>query len=266
MNKITIVFLAVLGLTSCQKEIDIDLNSTNAQVVIEGEITDQNEPYTVKITKTVNFTESNNYPAIKGANVTISDNVGNSEKLIETSAGVYQTSKLRGISGRIYTMTVSAEGKTYTAQSTMPALVKLEDIRVVKSTFRPPTEKEDLYNVFPQFTDPIATGNNYRFIQSTDKSGKDNTIIVANDNVENGQPNSRPIFSRDFKIKVGDILTLEMRTIDRPTYNYLFTLVQIAGNGPGGGTTPSNPDSNIIGGALGYFSAYTVQKKTIVVQ
>jgi hypothetical protein len=57
-----------------------------------------------------------------------------------------------------------------------------------------------------------------------------------------------------------------MRCIDGPVYDYFFSLNSIQGNGPGGGTTPTNPVSNISGGALGYFSAFTVQKVSAVVK
>jgi hypothetical protein len=266
MKKILISLFSCLALTSCQKEIVLDLDSSNTKIVIEGVITDQNENYKVRITKTVNFTESNNFPAVTGAIVTISDDAGNSEKLTETSAGTYQTAKLKGTPGRTYSLNVNAEGVVYTAKSKMPSPVILNDLRIVKNLVRPPGETEDLYNTFPQFIDPQERGNNYQFIQSTDRLGRDNAIVVSNDNVENGQPYSRPVVSRDFKVKAGDILTLEMRCIDKPTYDYFFTLAQIKGNGPGGGTTPTNPDSNISGGALGYFSAYTVQRKSITVK
>ena len=60
-----LVFLPVFAmLAACTKEIDIDLNSSNPQTVIEGNISDEPGPYIVKISKTVNYSESNNYPPI----------------------------------------------------------------------------------------------------------------------------------------------------------------------------------------------------------
>ena len=73
--------LPLMAVQSCQKVIDIDLNSAAPQIVIEGSISDQPGPYTVKITKTVNFSETNIFPAVSGAAVTVSDDAGNSETL-----------------------------------------------------------------------------------------------------------------------------------------------------------------------------------------
>jgi hypothetical protein len=251
------------SLKNNKKVIDIDLNTTDSKVVIEGIITDQNEPFTVTINKTVNFSDANNYPAITKATVTIADDAGNIEVLTETVAGTYKTKKLVGTSGRTYTLTVNAEGKTYTAKSTMPSKVSLTDL---KFEIAPqPGSTEDKFIIFPQFLDPKGTGNNYRFIQSTTKK-TDKTIIVANDNVEDGKPNARPIVSRELDILSTDTATVEMHCIDKVTYDYFFSLTQSAGNGPGGGATPANPITNIQGGALGYFAAYTVQKMTKVVK
>jgi Domain of unknown function (DUF4249) len=259
MKKIAMLFIALTTLMSCEKVIEIDLNSTDPKVVIEGIVTDQNEPLTVTINKTVNFSDANNYPAIGKAIVTIADNAGNSEVLTETITGTYKTKKLVGIVGRTYTLTVNAEGKTYTAKSIMSPKVNITDIKYEVAPR--PGQKEDHYVLFPQFLDPKGTGNNYRFIQSTTKK-MDKTIIISNDNVEDGKPNARPIFSQDLDILLGDTVTVEMHCIDKASYDYFYSLTQSAD----GGATPANPITNIQGGALGYFAAYTVQKLTKVVK
>ena len=147
----------------------------------------------------------------------------------------------------------------------MPTNVKLTGLKVQKSSFSPPGSSSDNYIIYPQFIDPTAFGNNYQFIQS--RNGEtDKSIIIANDNIGNGLPNSRPILSKDFEIALGDKVTVEMRCIDKPIYDYFFSLNSVQGNGPGGGTIPANPVTNIKGGALGYFSAHTVQKISLEVK
>jgi hypothetical protein len=263
LNKIDrITKLAVLGLTlglsSCTEEIMIDLENVESKIVIEASLTDQNEPQKVQISKTVNFSESNTFPAISGATVSISDNKGLNYILKESKAGLYESIAFRGVPGLTYTLTVKVEGKTYTAQSTMPQAVKVESLKYDISNLIPPGADKDRYLVFPQFIDPKGLGNSYRFIQKTDK-GIDKSIIIGNDNIGDGLPYSRPVVSLNFEIKKGDKYSLEMQCIDKAVYDYYFTLQSVAGNGPGGGTTPTNPPSNISGGALGIFSAHTVQ-------
>ena len=64
------------ALVSCEKVIDVDLSSVEPQIVIDGTITDQPGPYTVKISKTGDYFNPGAFPAVTGASVTISDNRG----------------------------------------------------------------------------------------------------------------------------------------------------------------------------------------------
>ena len=61
---------------SCQKVIDVDLNSSSPHIVIEGYISDQPGPYWVRISQTVNYNQPNTFPPVSGATVTLSDNIG----------------------------------------------------------------------------------------------------------------------------------------------------------------------------------------------
>jgi Domain of unknown function (DUF4249) len=258
MKNILILISSLFLLSSCEKVIDLQLDDNNSKIVIEGNITNQVGPHFVKVTKSVNFTESNNYPAITNAIVVVTDNVGQRDTLTYIANGNYKSNTLQGIAGRTYNLSVVAEGKTYNASSTMPLKVVLDTLRPLAITFGGTTNTE----VIPVFTDPVALGNNYQFLLFRNKV-LDKTYTVTNDNVNNGLQNQRPIFSTDFDYEVGDTATVEMRCIDAVVYNYYFTLAQMASNGPGGGTTPSNPPNNISNGALGIFSAHTTERKSI---
>ena len=62
-----IVFVALSSLFfSCQKVIQLELNTSSSQIVIQGNVYDQACPDTVKISKSVNFDQSNVYPAVTG--------------------------------------------------------------------------------------------------------------------------------------------------------------------------------------------------------
>jgi hypothetical protein len=257
MKQLILAALTTLTLASCTKEIEIDLNSSDAKIVIEGDITDEPGPYFVKLSKTVNFSDAGNYPAVSNALVVIADDRGTIDTLTETTKGTYSTARIVGTPGTTYKLTVEAEGRTYHATSTMPLKVPLDSLRF--NVFSAPGSSDN-YTVIPVFLDPDSKGNCYRFIQKVNDE-TDKSYIVVNDNVANGTVNQRPIFSRDLEVKSGADVTIEMRCIDPNAYLYFYSLAQIAGNGPGGGTTPSNPPNNITGnGALGLFAAFSVQK------
>lgn len=262
MKKYICTILASLIFISCTKEIDLDLDSVSPQVVIEGNITDEPGPYTVKLSKTVPFRDANSYPPISGALVTISDNTGAIDILSEVRDGEYETNSITGTPGRTYTLKVTAEGKHYEAVSIMPYKINMYSVQF--NPYREPGDGEETLAVVPLYLDPIEFGNNYRFFFSSNGEA-DKSYQVSNDNIGNGSVNQQPFFSDDVKFRKGDIVDVTMLCIDVNTYNYYYTLSQIGGGGPIGGAIPSNPPSNITGDkALGIFSAYTSQTITVV--
>jgi hypothetical protein len=262
MNKYLSVITVAFLFASCEKVIDVDINAASPQIVIEGNVTDGPGPYTVKLSKTVNFNDANTYPPVPGAWVVISDNTGIVDTLTEIVSGLYQTHRITGIQGRTYTLKVVAENKHYNAVSTMPYKVNLDSIQF--NLFSEPGESEKTLAVVPLYLDPVEFGNSYRFFFSA--NGKaDKTYQVSNDNIGNGCINQQPFFSDDVKIREGDTVSVRMLCIDANTYNYYYTLSQIGDGGIIGGATPSNPPNNILGNnALGIFSAYTTQTKTAI--
>ena len=106
-DSILTLLAGTLALFSCQKIIQVDLNSSAPKVVIEGSINDQPGPHIVKVSKTVNFDQTNVFPGVTGATVTISDDAGNTETLAEAAPGIYQASVITGVAGRTYTLSVA---------------------------------------------------------------------------------------------------------------------------------------------------------------
>lgn len=64
MKNIFLIILSLFLVTSCQKEIDVDLADQSGKIVIEGNITDQSGPYTIRITKSVAVSNPNLYPVL----------------------------------------------------------------------------------------------------------------------------------------------------------------------------------------------------------
>lgn len=256
MYKYIIITIAII-FVSCTKEVNIKLKTANPLIVIEGNISDEPGPYTVKLSKTVSFSAANMYPPISGALVVISDNMGVVDTLSETTPGAYLTHKIVGTQGNTYTLKVLAEGKEYHAVSSMPFKVKLDSIRFEESSLPGSTAKS--YAIIPLYLDPMTFGNSYRFFFST-RGVYDKTYQVSNDNNGNGSVNQQPFNSDDVEFLEGDTVNVTMRCIDENTYNYYYSLSQLSGGGPGGNATPSNPPNNItVNKALGIFSAYTTQ-------
>jgi len=115
-------------ITSCEEVIEVDLNSSDPQLVIEGVVTDQSGPYKVQITNTTDYYNPGDYPTVSGVVVTISDDAGNFETLSETEPGIYQTDSLQGTPGRIYNLSVEIDGEIFAASSTMPVAIDIDSL------------------------------------------------------------------------------------------------------------------------------------------
>jgi len=243
-------------ISACQKVINIDLNSVSPAIVIVGNVNDQPGPYTVALSQTVNFSDPNTFPPVSEAFITITDNAGNTDTLVETIPGTYHTKKILGVAGRTYKLTVAANGQTYTSSSTMPQAVPFDTLTIVKQFGFRDT------NLYPQadFQDPGSVNNYYRFIERRNDSVV-TRLFVIDDQFDNGRFVQYTLRS-DTAMAVGDSVKVEMQCIDEGTYRYFSTFRQASGNT---NVTPFNPISNITNNALGYFSAHTSRFRAIKV-
>ena len=172
MKNIFFVFIFAIFLTSCTEVIEIDLNSSNPALVIEGSITNEAGPYSIKLSKSVNYDESNTFPAVSGATVIISDDAGNRDTLTEGAGGIYTTKYLQGVQGRTYNLFVKDGEKEYTSVSKMENMITLDSIYAFSfaggGPGGPPSDSNML--VFNIFQDPAAIKNYYRLVQYIKKT------------------------------------------------------------------------------------------------
>lgn len=240
--------------SSCEKEVNLDLKSAEPHIVIEARVP-ADSLASVRITKTKDYDTDNNYPNIAGAIVKITDNTGNSEILQQNASGIYTSSILKGVVGRTYNMYIEVEDNIYTATSTMPKAVKMDSI--IMYDF--PAAKER----FPMliFNDPKGEENYYRHtLYINDVRIRE--IYVTSDEDRDGTEINRilPYQSEnynDHKIEKGDRVIIDTHFIDKPVYTFFEDWARISEN-------VANPTSNIIGGALGYFSAYSHERTSVI--
>ncbi len=243
--------------TSCEKVIDLDLNSENPKYVIEGIVNKDSLVHYVKITRTLNFDENTAFPTVDNAIVTISDNLGNTTTLSLDSPGIYKTTNYLGVEGRTYTITVSVDGKTFTSSSTMPTHVPIDSLTLETFAFGGP---EPTSFLIANRIDPAGVKNYYSF-NLYDGNLPVGGIYLQTDQFADGVEVLEPIFGGEYLS--GDTATLEMMCIDENVFKYFYTLSVNAGGT--GGAVPANPESNFGSDCLGYFSAQTFQKKMIII-
>lgn len=248
-------------LSSCEKVISLNTGNKTGDLVIEANITNIEGPQLIKLSTNTALSNTNNYPPVTGAQVSLSDQSGNVFKFSESTAGTYTIDRLAAKSGVTYTMHVLSNGKDYTANSVMPELVPLDSISSSKDEFG----NKDLRKITVHYHDPAGVVNQYKFNLFVN-GVQVKSIFANNDDFTDGNQVSLVLRQDDIDIHAGDQVSVEMQCIDKLIYTYWFTLMRQSPDGPGGGVTPANPPTNISPVTLGYFSAHTTSSKTILVK
>ncbi|MBC8153408.1 MAG: DUF4249 domain-containing protein [Bacteroidetes bacterium] len=165
------IYAGLLLLSSCITEYQPERRSIPRSLVVEGVITDQPGPYTIKLTQTTEYTNASINLLASGATVTITDNLGTTETLTERTPGlgVYRTraNGIRGVAGRRYTLTiVTSDGKRY--QSNAELLTAAPPIGKLYYEYRAEPnaltgQDSQGWDVYVDTKDPETTGDYYRW-------------------------------------------------------------------------------------------------------
>lgn len=259
-------FMLSMGVfSSCQKVINVDLRDSGKKYVIEGIVGDQKGTCKVMVSQTKDFDDNNSFDGVGGAAVYIADNMtGDTAIMKETSAGVYEDSLFTGMTGHSYSLRVVIDGNAFTAMSTMPPFVPMDSLYITEEQLFGNTR--NLANI--QYRDPEGEGDHYRFVEFI--NGRQiKKIFVRDDELTDGNEVTVMLRYMDNDddnqddIHPGDTVTVEMQCIDPAVYKYWYSLNNSA-TGDGQSASPANPVSNMEGGALGYFSAHTLQKRSVI--
>lgn len=242
---------------SCTKIIDANLEESPALLVIEAQVSDSAKP-SVRLTRLIDVEKNNDFPAVTGAVITITDDAGNTTTLQQSSQGTYFGDTVIGVPGRTYNLRVELNGQTYTATSTMPKKIYMDSLSTREFSFG-----EKVVFAALNYTDPVGQGNNYRAVLWHNDTLRTD-IFIEDDKYSDGNNREVALFSQDYQLKTGDRFVIELQCIDRAVYDYFSILAEV--DGSSGLASPANPNANISGGALGYFSAHTSHILDMVVE
>jgi len=261
MNEIRIFFIvaiSILLLSSCEKEIDLDLDESAQLFVIEGLVHDSLGDNYVLLSKTRPYNNNGVIEKISNASVQIKDDFGGVYNLYETNPGYYTDSNLIGVSGRTYELNVNIEGEIITASSFLYPRVEIDSIVYdeVPSFGGPNEEKE--YNIICFFTDPINVVNYYRMKAFLGNEQKDGFVIWSDEAID-GVSTGLPVY--DVTYFAGEEATIQLLSVDETNFRY-FTAIYSSQ----GGDVPGNPETNLSGdNSVGYFGAYAKSERSIII-
>lgn len=257
MQRLLLSFLLLGSLTACEKEIDIDLNSTDPKLVIEALLDDSGKGAWVKLTQTVNFSDTIGNPVQSGALVVlvrISDNRRDTLQQLPDSA--YILPNYVPVYGQEYAFEITHQGDFYRATARMPQPIAIDSL-VIDPTFGTgglPGGPSDVTNqrnalLYAFYQDPPNAVNHFQLQAFQNDTITDN-LFLYNDEVNSGGFQVSPVFVQTY---INGRIKVELHHIDGAVFRYLTNLNTNIGQGS---ASPANPISNFSGGALGYFKLY----------
>lgn len=287
---ITGTVLSIVFFTSCEKNIDFKLDDAARVLVVDAQIENGQAPVVV-LTKSLDYFDKISPEILVNSfvrNATVSMSNGtvthNFKEYTVPLAPGYSLSyysidsanlatAFAGEFNKQYTLNVTAEGKSYTATTTIPRLTKIPDSLWFKSApLNPDTNARVLMT---RATDPPGLGNYIRYFTKKNRGNflpGDNSVF--DDAVIDGisyelqvdpgvDRNNRIPFDSNY-FKKGDTVTLKLCNIDKATYTFWNTwefAQQSIGNPF---SQPNKVIGNINNGALGAFCGYAAWYKTII--
>jgi Domain of unknown function (DUF4249) len=284
---ITSSLMALFLLSSCEKDITVDLPQPEEQLVIEGYIEPGSPPY-VLISKTAPYfapVDGNSLLqyTVKNAKVTVrcveDDTTYNFIELLTDTGYFYVSFEFVGQIGKTYELRVVTEdGKVATATTKIEQPIPLDS-----TWFKIQEGKDSLGFAWAKLSDPDTMGNNYRWFAK--RIGKDSSFIaplgsVFEDKFINGKsfdfaynrgslPNSTATDDtsevENGFFKVGDIIVVKFCTITNASFKFWRSAETQSSNigNPFASITPLV--SNIDGG-IGIWEGYSPSLDTIVAQ
>jgi hypothetical protein len=258
------ILFILFTFSSCEKVIEFDLSGSKEAIVIEATITNSKLPFSVLISKTSPYFGAKTSNPVSGAKVSVRAENGKAKSFTEITPGVYQMKNTLALADYWYIIDIEYEGVTYTARSYMNEVVPIVELGF--SYFDGFGIFNSGYKVNTYVRDPVNKENYYRlkyFIngQLIDNQGE---ISLYSDQLFNGKEIG--LGQRSIVFQETDTLTIELQSIDKAAYDYFLTLESISGNIMLQSASPANPISNFNNGALGYFSAYTFDRKTVIIK
>jgi hypothetical protein len=163
-------------LVSCVHQVDVPTRTVVPQLVVEGWITTDSTPYTIRLSYTGPFT--NTYQVsqdtskyfITDARVTIMDDLGDSTPCIWTGSGNYLSadSNFIGTIGRTYTLRIYlSNGKTYLSKpETIYPVPPIDSLTLYYDTTWITDVRPNQFIISVHTHDPVGTRNYYRWTAS----------------------------------------------------------------------------------------------------
>lgn len=294
MRYLLLFLIPVMALTSCEKDITLDLPKGDPVVIVDGYVETGFPPYIILSRSQgyfdpIGYNTLNNLP-VRNAQVFIS-NGADTVQLTEIDTLINGISiggfyialdpltaqpLMLGVPGTDYSLKViTDQGELITSSAKLHQAIHLDS-----TWFKVQGELDSLGWAWAKLSDPDTLGNNYRWFAR--RLGKDSQFLaplgsVFEDKFINGRTfdfattrgsvlNSAADDDNNEEagyFKVGDTIIVKFTTVDAGTFEFWRDAENQLGSSGSPFAVPSNIKSNIVGGR-GLFATYSASFDTII--
>ena len=278
MKKFLLPLLLIL--CACTEKVDLQSRSDyHDYLAVEATLTDRPEDsQRVVLSRTISYFHDESQPMVRGASVQVNDVV-----FREKEAGVYEAPEgWHGEEGVEYRLRIRlAEGETYEAEATMPEPgFRMDAIdyafaggmtmdsdslwtvgvwgyeKEIDSNYLLTHAVNGLYQPFE-----LALVSDDKFFNHNDVKGFPITALMQSEIL-------RKDYGDCYKyLETGDVITLEIWTLDKGYYDFLLSLTMNSVSIPLFTPQPANVPTNIRGEhVLGYFAVCPVARASVTVE
>lgn len=245
--RFSLIILTITFLSSCKKDIEVDYHQVEPLYVVEASVSDSGMKARISLTNDMD--NNSTMSQISDATVIITGSDGSSVTLPYVSNGTYK-SVATGIPGVEYRIDIDIDGHHFSSTSVMQEMPELNDFHFMWKTII----QQKLLMAEALFQD-IPNQDNWYFIHLYRNDSGLRWAVKRDDVDPDGELQQLFSFGTEDSddedmLHEGDRMHLELRAIDKRTYDYFYSM-QIMDN------TGTNPIPNFTGGCLGYFSAYS---------
>lgn len=263
--------IIIFILPSCEEVIEIDLNFNNPAFVIEGVIS-KDSVCIVRLTTTASYFSEEDPAPVENAMISVSNGTI-SEELTYYGDGYFRGENITGEEGSTYYLEVMYKETLYEASSYLPAQTNILSVNYNKSDEQSTVNPlgETVYTIGCTFRDNPDTDDFYMIRFTEDGKMIESKYFLLTEKRSNGgsieiDNNGYIRFVESIFYEGGEV-DIHLFSIDENIYNYFLQLSDILfWKRRVVPPTPYNPQSNISGGALGYFAAWSIDCETILLE
>lgn len=269
--KVKLFFPLLFLLCACEEVIQLELEPGQQRVVAEAILDVGQGVCTLVLSKSGDFYASNNFEQISGAQVSLCLPGGELRPLTDLGNGQYVADQLALFPGDTTMLRIALPDGQSTESSPvlMPAPVVLDSLIIEKNEATggpgggPNGGSEESYSLTVEWRDVPNMENYYRVKIFRNGLPETGLYLLADDRLGDGLKISRPVIRQNFE--KGDLLHVQLLAVSKAYYDYFTDLANAEGRGLSA-PAPYNPKGNFSNDMLGYFGAWYVSEKSVLVE